>query len=141
MLLAVSATCFVSRLVPLFLRRILIAGGIRICFTHPVHLSILGLVREESEGTSYAILISNILGAGINMVSYRVLIGTFVAGSLLASSACFSYKKEVSETPAPATVVVQPAASSTTQSTSTTTRTTDPNGNTVERQQSTTTGP
>jgi len=49
----------------------------------------------------------------------RILIAAFIAGSLLGSSACFSYKKRVSETPPSSTTVVRPQApSSTTESNS-----------------------
>ena len=68
----------------------------------------------------------------------RILIATFAAASLLGASACVSYEKQVTDTPAPSTTVVQPQApSSTTESHSSTTS--DPYGNTVEKQQSTTT--
>jgi hypothetical protein len=74
------------------------------------------------------------------MTSSRILVAVFVTASLLGSSACFSYKKQVSETPPPSETVVQPQVpSSTTESHSSTT--TDPYGNTVEKQRSTTITP
>ena len=67
------------------------------------------------------------------------LVAALVVASFLGSTGCFSYKKEVTETPAPAsTTVVEPSSPvSTTESHSSTT--TDPYGNTVQQQRSTTT--
>ena len=70
----------------------------------------------------------------------RILVAAFVAASLLGSSACVSYKKQVSETSPPSTTVAQPQVPSTTTESQTST-TTDPYGNTVEKRQSTTTTP
>jgi hypothetical protein len=68
----------------------------------------------------------------------RLLVMIFVVASLLGSTACFSYKKEVSETPPSPTTMVEPA-NPTSSTTSLSTTTTDSEGNTVERNRSTTT--
>src|SRR5262245_35237905 len=68
----------------------------------------------------------------------RFFVMVLVVASLLDSTACFSYKKQVNEPPPSSTTVVQPAnpTSSTTSQSSTTI---DSDGNTVERNRSTTT--
>ena len=92
------------------------------------------------EGTMYAPSLWSSPRRNIDMATGRILIAAFVTASLLGSSACFSYKKQVTDTPPTSTTVVQPQSpSTTTQSRSSTT--TDPYGNTVEKQQSTTTSP
>ena len=70
----------------------------------------------------------------------RFLVATLAVTSFLGSAGCFSYKKEVTETPAPAsTTVVETPTSPVSTTESHTSSTTDPYGNTVQQQRSTTT--
>lgn len=73
------------------------------------------------------------------MKTVQYLVAGLAGAALITSASCFSYKRTETVEPAPSTTVVQPVTpNATTEATTTTTTSSDSDGQSVEKQRTTT---